>query len=137
MPKRILAIAFAATALALAACNGGDINDLYGTPAPTATATVASPNPSASVATVGVFVSNSPLPNQPVSLYTATSSGQIGTLISTQTTTSTGGVTFTNLTPTQTYCFYSQYTPAGAPTQTATRCTNLWGDEEIELLFNS
>ncbi|HUN29475.1 MAG TPA: hypothetical protein VMV65_06690 [Alphaproteobacteria bacterium] len=126
MPKRILLLAFAATALALAACNSGyDVNDLYGTPAPTATTATATPNPVDSQSIVHVYVSSSPLPNQPINLYTDTN-GNIGTLISTQVTDSTGSTTFTGLTPAKNYCFTTSYTPAGGLPQNASQCGFLW-----------
>ena len=130
MPKRILAIAFAVGALALAACNNGDINNLYGTatptPGPTPTVT---PNPSASTAYVSVSYSASPLPNQPVNVSTADPSGHAGATIGTQNTDSTGKATFSNLTPALDYCFSSTFTPPvnGALARTISQCGTLWG----------
>ena len=138
MPKRILLLAFAATALALAACNSGrDVNDLYGTPVPTATATIYTPNPSASAATVEVYVSNSPYPNQLVSLYSATSSETVGTLITTQVTSGLGVATFTGLTPEAYYCFVTVYTPTTGLAQKGTNCTNLWGAYTIDFYLGN
>ncbi|MGA7571538.1 MAG: hypothetical protein WBG27_08880 [Candidatus Aquilonibacter sp.] len=127
MPKRILMLAFAATALVLVACNSGyNPNDLYGTAAPTATTAPETPNPTASSAVVQVLVSNSPLPNQPVSLWTDTN-GNTGTLISTQNTDSTGVTTFSNLTPAANYCFTSTYSPpTGLKPVTDSQCGFYW-----------
>lgn len=127
MPKRILLLAFAATALALAACNSGyNPNDLYGTPAPTATTATETPNPVDSQSIVTVYVSSSPLPNQPVNLYTDTN-GNTGMLISTQVTDSTGSTTFTGLTPAANYCFTSTYSPpTGLKPITDSQCGFLW-----------
>ena len=130
MPNRMLLIALAVTSLALAACGATyNPNDLYGTPLPTATPTpVTTPNPNLSAAPVSVTVAGSPLPNQPVSLY-SDSSGHIGSLILTQDTSATGQTTFSNLKPATGYCFSSVYTPtsAGSTQQKQTFCTNLWG----------
>jgi len=128
MPKRILLLAFAVTAIALASCNSGyNPNYLYGTPTPSVTVVPTTPNPTASNAAVTVYVSNSPLPNQAVNLY-SDSNGHVGSLITTQTTDSTGTTTFTSLTPAANYCFTTSYTPAtpGATAQNATQCTDLW-----------
>ncbi len=126
MPKRILMLAFAATALALAACNSGyNPNDLYGTPAPTSTIAPTTPNPTVSSALVTVYVSNSPLPNQPINLYNDTN-GNIGSFIATQVTGSTGSTTFTGLTPAANYCFTTSYTPAGGLPQNASQCGFYW-----------
>jgi hypothetical protein len=130
MPKRMLLIGLAVASLALAACGATyNPNDLYGTPPPTATPTpVTTPNPTISAALVTVTVSGSPLPSQPVNLYTDVS-GHIGTLILTQDTGATGETTFSNLSPAQNYCFNSSYTPttAGSLAQNQTICTDLWG----------
>ena len=128
MPKRILLIAFAVTALALAACNSGyNPEDLYGTPAPTSTASTPTPNPSAAAAQVAVYVSSSPIPNQPVNLYTDVN-GHYGTLITTQVTDATGSTTFSNLTPATNYCFNTSYTPSapGSTAQNQWICGYLW-----------
>lgn len=118
--------AFAATALALAACNSGyNVNDLYGTPAPTATTATATPNPVDSAAVVLVTVSSSPLPNQPVSVSTDVN-GTRGSLIATQMTDSTGTTTFTGLTPATNYCFTSSYTPPGSLPQNYSNCNYTW-----------
>lgn len=150
MPKRILAFAFASAALALAACNNGDINNLYGsataTPVPTSTASP-SPNPTASAAVVTVYYQGSPLPNQPVTLNTSTASGNVGTQIRTQTTNSSGQTTFSNLTPSTLtpstwYCFTSTYQPPWAsppPTplpQTQQQCTPYWGTVGVTINFS-
>ncbi|HUA08950.1 MAG TPA: hypothetical protein VMA98_06715 [Candidatus Acidoferrales bacterium] len=128
MPKRILLIAFAVTALALAACNSGyNVNDLYGTPAPSTTPSTPTPNPSASTAIVSVYVGSTPLPNQPVNLSTDVN-GSAGTLITTQTTDSTGTTTFSGLTPEANYCFTTSYTPAGGLPQSGSQCGYLWFD---------
>lgn len=132
MPKRIILIALAALAT-LAACNSGNINDIYGvataTPGPTSTPYV---NPSASAAVVYVYASSSPLPGQPVSVYPATTSGQVvvgATPVATQTTDPTGQTTFSNLTPTAWYCFESKYMYAGSTTLlTQEPCIDWWGD---------
>ncbi len=137
MPKRILAFAFAATALALAACNNGDINNIYGsatpTPVPTSTASP-SPDPHASTAVVSVYYSASPLPNQPVTLSSSVN-GSVGSSILTQNTDSTGKTTFSNLTPTVTYCFSSTFTPPGSLSRTQTECTPYWGTVGVTLSF--
>jgi len=128
MPKRILLIAFAATAIALAACNTGyNPEDLYGTPEPTATTSTATPNTTVSAAVVTVYVSSSPLPNQTVKLSTDVN-GSIGSLISSQVTDSTGTTTFSNLTPAKNYCFSTSYTPSGSLEQNAYQCGFLWFD---------
>lgn len=147
MPKRILMLAFAVTALALAACNSGlnDINDLYGTPEPSSTAAAASPNPTASSAVVIVYAASTPLPNQPVSLYNAVVTGPsaspqaqvTGTPIATQTTDSTGTTTFNNLTAKKWYCFLSSYTPSGGLMQNLSACTDLWGNANVDLYFST
>lgn len=139
MPKRIILVAIAALAT-LAACNGGNINNLYGvataTPGPTATPI---PNPSASAAVVTVYASGSPLPAEAVALYhsngTNANARPLGTPIATQTTSPTGVTTFKSLTATTWYCFQAVYqaSPSPAPTtsplvQTETQCTNLWGN---------
>jgi energy-converting hydrogenase Eha subunit F len=127
MPKRILLIAFAVTALALAACNAGyNPNDLYGTPIPSATIATATPNPTITAAVVTVYASSAPLPNWQVSLYHSTAAGNAGSLIRTQTTDSTGTTTFTGLTPGTTYCFNSQYTPPGGLMQNTYICNFTW-----------
>jgi energy-converting hydrogenase Eha subunit F len=126
MPKRILLIAFAVTALALAACNAGyNPNDLYGTPVPSSTIATATPNPTITAAIVTVYVSSAPLPNQPVNLYTDVN-GNYGSLISTQTTDSTGTTTFTGLTAGSNYCFNTMYSPPGGLAQNAWQCNNTW-----------
>ena len=122
-------IAFAVTALALAACNAGyNPNDLYGTPVPSAT-TTATPtvNPSISAAIVTVYASNQPLPDWPVSIYTSVN-GNAGSLITTQTTDSTGTTTFSNLTAGTNYCFNAQFTPPGGLMQNSWLCNNTWYD---------
>jgi hypothetical protein len=140
MPKRIILIAIAAVAT-LAACSNGNINDLYSvataTPGPTSTPFV---NPSASAAVVTVTVSNSPLPSQVVDLYNSTTTGvQVGTTpIRTLTTNASGVATFSNLTPTQWYCFATTYTasPPGSLPATQELCINYWGDNAgINLAF--
>jgi hypothetical protein len=130
MPNRILSIAFAATALSLAACGGAFNNpsDLFGTAVPSASPTpVTTPNAKVSAALVIVTVSSSPLPNQPVMLFTDTN-GHTGTLISTQETDASGQTLFTGLTPAMNYCFTTSFTPTtpGSLTQDPTTCTNLW-----------
>ena len=131
MPKRILLIAFAVTALALAACNAGyNPNDLYGTPVPSSTIATATPNPTITAAIVTVYASSQPLPNWPVSLYTSVN-GNAGSLITTQNTDSTGTTTFTGLTAGTTYCFQSSYTsPGGLPTTTSL-CNYTWFNGEV------
>jgi hypothetical protein len=132
MPKRILLIAFAATALALAACNVGyNPNDLYGTPVPTSTVATATPNPTITAAIVTVYASSVPLPNWPVSLYTATTAGNAGSLITTQTTDSTGTTTFNGLTAGKTYCFNAQFTPPGGLMQNTWLCNYTWFNGEV------
>jgi energy-converting hydrogenase Eha subunit F len=127
MPKRILLIALAVTALALAACNiGYNPNYLYGTPLPTATMSTSTPNPTISAAIVTVYASSVPLPNWQVNLYTSTSAGNAGTLLKTQTTDSTGTTTFSNLTPGTTYCFNSQYSPPSGLMQNTYICNFTW-----------
>ncbi|HTZ53556.1 MAG TPA: hypothetical protein VMB20_00715 [Candidatus Acidoferrum sp.] len=126
MPKRILSIAFAATALALAACNSNyNPNDLYGTPLPTATQATATPNPTITAAIVTVYASSQPLPNWPVGLYHSVN-GNAGSLISSQNTDSTGTTTFTGLTPGTTYCFQSSFTPPGGLSTTTSICNYTW-----------
>jgi hypothetical protein len=126
MPKRILLIAFAATAIALAACNSGyNPEDLYGTPAPTATTATATPNAVASTAIVTVYVSSSPLPNQTVNLSTDVN-GQVGSLIASQVTNSSGTTTFNNLTPAQNYCFTTSYMSPSGLAQNGSQCNFLW-----------
>ncbi|HEY5341081.1 MAG TPA: hypothetical protein VIK27_08660 [Candidatus Aquilonibacter sp.] len=128
MPKRILLIALAAASLVLVACgNAYNPNNLYGTPPPAATPTPATtPNPTVTAAIVTVMVSSSPLPNQPVSLYTDVN-GHKGTLVLTQSTGSAGTTTFTGLTGAANYCFESSYTPPGSLQQNESICTDLWG----------
>jgi hypothetical protein len=127
MPKRILSIAFAGMALALAACNlGYNPNYLYGTPAPTATTSTATPNPTITAAIVTVYASSAPLPNWPVNLYSSTAAGNANQLLRTQTTDSTGTTTFTGLTPGTVYCFNAQYTPPGGLMQNTYICNFLW-----------
>jgi|HubBroStandDraft_4_1064222.scaffolds.fasta_scaffold120599_2 hypothetical protein len=136
MPKRILLIAFAATAIALAACNSGyNPEDLYGTPAPTATTSTATPNPVASTAVVTVYVSSSPLPNQSV-VMSQDVNGTIGTTILTQTTDSTGTTTFSNLAPGANYCFSTSYTPPGGLMQKPQQCGFLWFDGVVLTINN-
>jgi hypothetical protein len=128
MPKRILLIAFAVTALALAACNSGyNPEDLYGTPVPTTATPSETPNPTITAAVVTVTVSSSPLPDQPINLYTD-SNGSLGTLITTQKTGSSGQTTFTDLKAAANYCFETSYTPTapGSLTQIGKQCTDLW-----------
>lgn len=126
MPKRILLIAFAVAAIALAACNSGyNPEDLYGTPAPIPTTATATPNPTVSSAVVLVTVSNSPLPNQTVQLSTDVN-GTIGAPLASQTTGPTGTTTFNNLTPAQNYCFSTSYTPPGGLAQNGYQCNFLW-----------
>ena len=144
MPKRILAFAFAGAALALAACNDGNINNLYGsataTPIPTSTASP-SPDPSASAAVVSVFYAGSPQPNQAVTLSTSVN-GSVGSTIRSQNTDSTGKTTFSNLAPTVPYCFSSTLQPTPAPStspsplpRTQTVCTPYWGSIGVTLSF--
>ncbi len=153
MPKRYLAFAFAATALALAACNNGDVNDLFGsatpTPIPTSTASP-SPDPSASTAVVSVYYSSSPLPNQTVTLSTSVN-GSVGTPLATQTTApfsnaspGPGKAVFSNLTPTVTYCFSATFQPTPGPSstpgptplpRTQYDCTPYWGTVGVTLSF--
>jgi hypothetical protein len=138
MPKRILFYAFAATALVLAACNGGiNPDDLYGTPVPSATLATLTPNPTATAALVEVFASDSPLPSQPVNLYNSNASAQpLGTPIATQDTNSSGEVTFTGLTAKAWYCFTSTYTGTSGLPQNASRCSDIWGSENTLLEFS-
>ncbi|HTX56926.1 MAG TPA: hypothetical protein VMD47_07460 [Candidatus Acidoferrales bacterium] len=137
MPKRTLSIAFAVTALALAACNSGyNPNDLYGTPSPTSTTSTSTPNPTDSTAVVTVYASSAPLPDQPVNLYSDVN-GAIGSLIKTQTTDSTGTTTFSNLTPATNYCFTTSYTPPSGLTQNASQCGFLWFSGVVFYLGNS
>ncbi len=143
MPKRILASAFAAAALALAACNNGDVNNLYGsatpTPVPTSTASP-SPDPHASTAAVTVYFNASPVPNQPVTLSTSVNA-TVGTTIRTQNTDSTGKTTFSNLTPATWYCFSTTYTqPWSSPPPSPLpmyqpQCTPYWGTIGVTLSF--
>lgn len=131
MPKRLLAIAFAAGALALAACNNNTSN-LFGsatpTPGPTTTYT---PNPTASTAVAAVTYGGAAVASQPVDLSTPDANGHPGAVITTQTTNASGQATFSNLTPATTYCFASSYTPPTAPPTPLPRsvsvCSNLWG----------
>ncbi len=129
MPKRILLIALAAASLALAACgNAYNPNDLYGTAPPASTPTPpTTPNPALTASLVTVTVSNSPLPNQPVSVYQSNSNGLKGAFVATQLTSSAGTTTFTGLTASQYYCFVSSYTSPGAQPQNESICTDLWG----------
>lgn len=139
MPKRTFLVALAAFSL-LAACNGGNINDIYGlataTPGPTGTPI---PMPTGSTAVVYVTVSNSPLPNQPVYLYPADSAGTAiastapsvtATPIAEQTTNPSGDATFSNITPDTYYCFLTSYTAAtpGALPTTKSTCYNYWAN---------
>jgi len=128
MPKRMLLIGLAVASLALAACGASyNPNDLYGTPVPSSSPTpTVTPEPTASSALVVVTAAGTPVPNQPVNLYTDVS-GRAGTLIMTQLTNSGGETTFVNLTPKANYCFATSYTPAGSTQQTQTTCTDLWG----------
>jgi hypothetical protein len=149
MPKRILLLAFAVTALALAACNGGiNPDDLYGTPVPSASAVPLTPNPNATQASVVITVSASPsaspLAKQAVNLYNVSAAGTAtGAPIATQTTDPEGIATFSGLTPTKTYCFTSTYTPptppagSGGLVQNASSCTNLWGAENVDFIFSN
>ncbi len=126
MPKRILSIAFAITALALAACNAGyNPNNLYGTPVPTSTIATATPNPTITGAIVSVFASSQPLPNWPVGLYTSVN-GNAANLIATQNTDSTGTTTFIGLTPGTTYCFNAKYQAPGGLMTNSTFCNYTW-----------
>lgn len=126
MPKRILSIAFAVAALALAACGASyNPNNLYGTPVPTSTIATSTPNPTITGAIVTVYASSQPLPNWPVNLYTAVN-GNSGSLISTQTTDSTGTTTFTGLTAGQTYCFNAAYQAPGGLMTNSTFCNYTW-----------
>lgn len=131
MPKRILAVAFAAGVLALGACNSNNVNNLYGaatpTPGPVASVT---PNPSLTSAAVTVTYQGSPLPNQPVSVSTPDATGHAGTAFLTQNTNATGLTTFTNLTGAANYCFSTSYPiPGTSPqvTASASYCTTFWG----------
>jgi energy-converting hydrogenase Eha subunit F len=131
MPKRILSIAFAVTALALAACNAGyNPNDLYGTPAPTSTIATATPNPTITAAIVSVYASSQPLPNWPVTLSQSVN-GNAGAVITTQNTDSTGTTTFTGLTAGTTYCFQASYTAPGGLSTTQTKCNYTWFNGEV------
>ncbi|MDE2482797.1 MAG: hypothetical protein KGN02_11450 [bacterium] len=127
MPKRILSLAFiAASACALAACNSGaNINNIYGTPAPTVGAT-ATPNPAITAAPVSVTVAGSPLPNQPVTLSTD-NNGTAGTTLATQNTDATGKTTFNPITGGGFYCFTTVYAPP-APALPITKyyCGDQW-----------
>jgi len=141
MPKRIILVALAALAT-LAACNSGNINNLYGSATPTVGPT-ASPvaNPSASAAVVTVDASGAPQAGLAVSLLPASvpnpSARPAGTPIATQTTNPSGQATFGNLTATTWYCFQATYQPTPLPSsspaptplqQTQTLCTDLWGN---------
>lgn len=128
MPKRMFLIALAVASMALAACGAAyNPNDLYGTPQPSATPTpVTTPNDAIITAIVNVTVSSSPLPSEPVKLY-SDANGQKGSLLQTQTTSSAGVATFTGLTGGASYCFEASYTPQGSLTQNQTICTDLWG----------
>jgi|SRR5579863_1039880 len=141
MPKRKLLVAFAAFASVVACNSGYNVNNLYGTATATPTAT-ASPtaNPALTTATVTVTVSGSPLPNQPVSLYASTTSGNIvnpTTPLATAKTNSAGTVVFESLTGASWYCFQTTYTgvPAGNLTPTQQDCTNLWGSLGVAFHF--
>jgi hypothetical protein len=141
MPKRIF-LAVAAMACALAACNSANPADIYGTATPSASAVpTLTPNPSDTAAAILVTYQGSPLPSQPVSLYSSSATSQTpGPLITTQLTDSTGATTFTNLTGAGWYCFSTSYTPptpTPAPsvsptpvpsplTRSQTACTDLW-----------
>jgi energy-converting hydrogenase Eha subunit F len=128
MPKRMFLIALAVASMALAACGAAyDPNDLYGTPAPTASPTpVTTPNSSVTTAIVDVTVSSSPLPNEVVSLYSDVN-GHAGSVLQTQTTSTAGVATFAGLTGAANYCFEASYTPPGGLMQNQSICTNLWG----------
>jgi hypothetical protein len=67
-----------------------------------------------------------------VNLYNSTTTGvQVGTApIATQTTNPSGVATFSNLTPTQWYCFATTYTAStpGSLPRTQESCLNYWGD---------
>ena len=107
----------------------------------------AQPDPSASAAVVSVYFQGSPLPNQPVTISSSTSSGTVGTAIRTQTTDSTGKTTFSNLTPSTLtpstwYCFSSTYQPPWSSPppsplpQTQAQRTPYWGTVGIAISFN-
>ena len=126
MPKRILPLAFAIVAIALAACNSNNnIAALYGTPQPASTAT-STPDPTVTAVSVVVTVSSSPQPNQQVTLSNDVN-GNAGSTISTLTTDATGTVKFTGLTGAANYCFSTTYAPPapGLP-QTKSYCGNRW-----------
>ena len=125
MPKRILGFSLAIFAVTLAACGGSG----SGVVAPTATPTLSpTPVPTASAAVVTVNVSASPTAGVQVAMSTPDANGRPGTPIATQTTDPTGVTTFSNLTPTQSYCFVATYVP-GAPglNQTKSNCSPYWG----------
>lgn len=124
MPKRIL-IAVALAALGLAACNNGvNYNALYGTPSPTPTTTYV-PNPGITSTTVLVTVTGTPLPSTTVTEYTSSNGVATGAPLATATTDPSGNAKFTNLTPTQPYCWQVTYSnpPAGF---TSSTCTLYW-----------
>ena len=126
MPKRILGLTLAITALVLGGC--GYTNPLAIGPTATPSVTPATPNPAITAGVVKVFASASPLPNQPVSISTPDATGHAGAAFATQLTDATGATTFTNLTGAATYCFSTTYVPP-APTlsQTQSQCTAFWG----------
>jgi len=139
MPKRIFLVALAALSL-LAACNAGNVNDIYGiaTATPGATGTPV-PMPTGSTAVVYVSASASPLASQPVYLYPAnaggtaiatTAPGVTASPITEQTTNPSGDATFSNITPDTYYCFLVSYTPpaAGSLNKTQVICDNYWAD---------
>lgn len=128
MPKRILGLSIAFSALVLAACNNGT-----GIITPPATATPGTPvpNPAYTAATVTVTVAGSPLPNQPVVLSTPDANGRAGAAIATQTTGSNGQTIFNPLTGAANYCFATTVTPAPSPAPTPLvayqeKCTTFW-----------
>lgn len=124
MPKRIL-MALALCALGLAACNSGynPVNSTTPTPTPTASY---SPNPSITTVTVTVTVTSSPLPGAVVNEYLEGSDGRpSGSALASATTNASGQVTFSGLTPSQSYCWNTTYSnpPAGFNSQV---CTLFW-----------
>lgn len=121
MPKRFF-IAFALAAVALVACNNYNPYGLTGpTPTPSPSPSY-SPNPGITAANVLFSVASTPIPNQPVAMSTPDPSGRPGAAIATVITNSTGTSTFSGLTPAQTYCWTTMYTPPGTSPQNYSVC---------------
>lgn len=123
MPKRFFFVVAIAAAV-LAACNA--TNPYLGTQTPATPTPNASysPNPGITGASVFFSVAASPIPNQPIAMSTPDVNGRPGATLATVLTNSTGTSLFTGMTPAQTYCWTTMYTPVGAQPQSYGICAH-------------